>query len=129
MIVIDASVVAELLLQGAHASKVWAVLTGRRGVVAAPAILDLEVASVLRRKSFRDEITDVEASEALKFYQLMRIEKFTTSGVLDRVWALRSNFTPYDASYIALAELFGATLVTRDEALISTLHKARVELI
>jgi predicted nucleic acid-binding protein len=31
-----------------------------------------------------------------------------------RCWQLRDNFTAYDASYVALAEMLGATLVTTD---------------
>ena len=31
-----------------------------------------------------------------------------------RVWELRSNLTTYDASYVALAERLGCTLVTLD---------------
>ncbi|MGB3185202.1 MAG: type II toxin-antitoxin system VapC family toxin, partial [Ornithinimicrobium sp.] len=31
-----------------------------------------------------------------------------------RAWQLRHNLTTYDASYVALAELLGATLVTLD---------------
>ena len=31
------------------------------------------------------------------------------------MWELRDNLTPYDAAYVALAELTGATLVTGDE--------------
>jgi predicted nucleic acid-binding protein len=31
------------------------------------------------------------------------------------MWELRDNLTPYDAAYVALAELTGAILVTGDE--------------
>ena len=34
--------------------------------------------------------------------------------MLPRIWELRDNYTTYDASYIALAELFRAPLVTYD---------------
>ena len=34
-----------------------------------------------------------------------------------RVWELRSNLTPYDAAYVALAESLGCTLVTADARL------------
>jgi predicted nucleic acid-binding protein len=35
-------------------------------------------------------------------------------GLVTRCWELRDNFTAYDAIYIALAEMLGATLVTTD---------------
>jgi predicted nucleic acid-binding protein len=35
------------------------------------------------------------------------------------MWELRGNLTPYDAAYVALAELTGAILVTGDERITS----------
>jgi len=37
--------------------------------------------------------------------------------LVTRCWELRDNFTAYDASYIAVAEMLGATLVTTDTRL------------
>ena len=37
--------------------------------------------------------------------------------VLGSIWSLRANLTAYDAAYVALAEAFGATLLTRDARL------------
>jgi predicted nucleic acid-binding protein len=37
--------------------------------------------------------------------------------LLDRMWQLRSNVTPYDAAYIALAERLGGPLITCDAKL------------
>ena len=46
------------------------------------------------------------------------------------IWRLRDNLTPYDASYIALAEALGATLVTTDARMARAPgHTARVELL
>ena len=39
---------------------------------------------------------------------------------MDRSLQLRHSATPYDASYIALAEALGARLVTDDARLVST---------
>ena len=50
-------------------------------------------------------------------------------GVLDRVLSLRHNFSAYDASYVALAELLDAEIVTADAPLaqaIRTHSKLRV---
>lgn len=33
------------------------------------------------------------------------------------MWALRSNFTAYDAAYVALAEALGAAVLTLDDTL------------
>ena len=45
------------------------------------------------------------------------IELFPFAPFADRVWALRSNLTSYDAWYVALAEAFGCPLVTLDQKL------------
>jgi predicted nucleic acid-binding protein len=37
--------------------------------------------------------------------------------LLPRAWGLRDNLTPYDAVYVALAEVLEATLVTTDARL------------
>ncbi len=37
--------------------------------------------------------------------------------LLRRAWELRDNLTTYDAAYVALAEVLGATLLTTDSTL------------
>jgi predicted nucleic acid-binding protein len=37
--------------------------------------------------------------------------------LLDRVWHLRENLSAYDATYVALAETLGCSLVTADARL------------
>ena len=43
-------------------------------------------------------------------------------GLLDRVLSLRHNFSAYDASYVALAELLDAEMVTGDAPLAQTIR-------
>ena len=38
-------------------------------------------------------------------------------GLLGRIWELRGNVSAYDATYVAVAEALGATLVTADARL------------
>ena len=60
----------------------------------------------------------------------MAITRYPHDFLLPRVWALRRNVTAYDTAYLALAEVLGATLVTRDTALASVRgHAARVEIV
>lgn len=49
----------------------------------------------------------------------LHIERVAHSTLLRRVWELRDNYTPYDACYIALAELFRAPLLTYDATMAS----------
>ncbi len=46
---------------------------------------------------------------------VLPVDRWHMSPLLPRMWELRENLTPYDAAYVALAELTGAVLVTGDE--------------
>ena len=45
------------------------------------------------------------------------IRRFSVRSLLGRCWELRHNVTPYDAAYVALAEVLGVTLLTADARL------------
>jgi predicted nucleic acid-binding protein len=45
------------------------------------------------------------------------IERFVHEPLLDRVWSWRDDLSAYDATYVAMAELFDATLWTADRRL------------
>ena len=46
---------------------------------------------------------------------VLPVERWPLSPLLPRMWELRDNLTPYEAAYVALAELTAAVLVTGDE--------------
>lgn len=73
-------------------------------------MLDLEVMNVLRRHRLADE----RADEAIRHYRDFRIRRYPHHWFLPRIWALRFNFTAYDAMYVVLAEALDATLITTD---------------
>lgn len=87
--------------------------------LAAPHLADLEVASVLRRSVLAGTIPLKRARQALQDLQDLALERVAHTTLLPRVWELRDNFTAYDACYIALAELFGAPLLTFDAKMAS----------
>lgn len=87
--------------------------------LAAPHLADLEVASVLRRSVLAGTISLQRARQALQDLQDLALERVAHTTLLPRVWELRDNFTAYDACYIALAELFGAPLLTFDAKMAS----------
>lgn len=130
MIVVDASVVLELLLQTARAERVAArVLRGDESLHA-PHLLDVEVAQVLRRYARAGELNDGRAAEALSDLAGLRIERYPHEHLLPRVWELRHNLTAYDAAYVALAEALDAPLLTRDERMAAAPgHRATIELV
>lgn len=117
MIVVDASAVLELLLRGPRADDVGRLVLSRGETLAAPHLLDLEVAQVLRRVASRGLLAAPRASQAFDDLGAMPISRYDHLPLLPRVWALRQSLTAYDAAYLALAEAIGAPLVTCDAAL------------
>lgn len=129
MIVVDASAMLELLLRTQVAAAVENRLRGAASLHA-PHLLDLEVAQVLRRHERTGELTESRGREALEDFSAFRIARYPHKVFLSRVWSLRQNATAYDACYLALAEMLGAPLITRDRRLAAVPgHHARVELL
>lgn len=85
--------------------------------VASPALIDLEFTSVLRGLVTKQSINVRQAERALAEFMQAPIQRYAHLALLDRIWRLRANLTAYDASYIALAELLGADLLTIDRRL------------
>ena len=111
-VVPDASVVVAALtdtgLAGARAEPVLL-----EGQLAAPHLLPVEVASVLRRGSLGGVLPPDRV--ALAHAELLRLptEPFPYLPLADRAWQLRQTVTTYDAWYVALAESL-ADLATLD---------------
>ncbi|MFN9772631.1 MAG: type II toxin-antitoxin system VapC family toxin [Burkholderiales bacterium] len=117
MKVVDASAVLELLLRGPRARDVDRLLLGQGEPLAAPHLVDLEVAQVLRRIASRGLLSEARAAEAFDDLAALPITRYDHLPLLPRIWALRGNLTAYDAAYLALAESLDAPLVTCDAAL------------
>ena len=127
MIVLDASVVVELLTNGSLADSLRRDLAGRDDSFIAPHLLDVEVASALRKMAAAQRIDSHRSEQMLTGLCELPAERYEHAPLLTRIWELRHNFTAYDASYIALAEMTGSVLYTSDEKL-SKGHRARVML-
>ena len=128
MIVVDASVILELLLRTPAADALEARLFDAGETLHAPHLLDVEVAQTLRRYAARGEISGHRGRVALGLLIGFPITRYPHEPLLARMWALRANVTAYDAAYVALAEALGATLVTRDERLATTAGvRAKIE--
>lgn len=130
MIVLDASAAVEILLQTPAGAAWSARLLAPEISLHAPHLLDVEVAQVLRRFVRRGEMTSSRAREALADLVDLPLARYPHDLLLPRAWELRENLTAYDAVYVALAELLGATLLTCDARLSNApRHKARVEVL
>ena len=80
----------------------------------------MEVVSSLRKQVAVRELDPGRAETALCDFADLRLALTPHRPLLARCWELRHNLTPYDAAYIALAELRELTLVTADRRLAST---------
>jgi predicted nucleic acid-binding protein len=128
VIVLDASAALDLLLERGDRGEWVARRVAREGVVAAPHLLDLEVASAVRRRERSGEIGAARGRAALEDLAVMPLRRYPATALLGRVWQLRGTLTAYDAAYVALAEALGAPLVTMDERLgRSGGHRATIE--
>ena len=111
--VLDASVaVAALTEPGTGAA---GLLSDTNAVFQAPSIFDVEVISALRGLVRGGTYNRAAADELIADLMILPVERWHTSSLLPRIWELRENLTPYDAAYVALAEVTGAILVTGDE--------------
>lgn len=126
MIVADASIFVEALLtKGELASTARAHLDSAD--VHAPHLVDLEVASALRRLAVQGIVSPDRARGALRQLSRALIYRHSHAPFLDRIWELRSSIGAYDAAYVALAERAETKLVTLDRRLAAA-HGPRCEI-
>jgi predicted nucleic acid-binding protein len=128
VIVLDASIVVELLTNGSLAESIRSQLSTTSEPLLVPHLLDKEVASALRTLAAARRIDSRTMEEILDALATLPAERFPHMPLLGRIWELRFNFTAYDAAYIALAEVTGSVLHTCD-AKLSKGHRAPVVLI
>ncbi len=116
MIVVDASVVVTALLVGSEEGDA-AREALRSDAAHAPHLLDVEVTSAVRRWVLASRLTVEEARSSIRDLGDLAITRHGHEPVLDRVLELRDAVSAYDGTYLALAELLGATMVTGDRRL------------
>lgn len=112
MIVLDASAALPALLGTGPARSALA-----SEQVHAPHLIDAEVASALRRLVSGGRIGPEAGWRALSTWQHLGTIRYPLVGLLERVWDLRNTLSPYDASYVALAEALECPLMTGDRRL------------
>lgn len=87
----------------------------------------LEIVSALRRRWAAGELGDARAQEALDDLAATPIPRHRAARFAQRAWELRHTHTPYDAAYVALAELLRVPLLTTDARLArSRGHRAEI---
>ena len=126
MIVVDASAIVDALAPRAPDP----VLSERVRAASlhAPYLIDIEVTNALRRLVARHLLSADRAADARDDFAALKVTRYPHVPLLDRVWELRDRLTPYDAAYVALAELIGVPLVTCDTRLARARgHAAEIE--
>ncbi len=115
-VVCDASAVVSTLLDAGPDGR-WSAGALVGSDLAAPHLLGFEVANIIRRHDAAGLITTDQAAQAHVDLLDLGVEYWPYELVAHRAWELRTNLTTYDASYVALAELLGAPLVTLDRGI------------
>ncbi len=128
MIVVDASAILEILLRTPAAPAVEARIFRPGESLHAPHLLDVEAAQVIRRYVARGQIPETRGAQAIEDLAEFPFARYPHVDLLPRIWSLRANLTAYDATYVSLAEVLNATLVTRDQRLAAAPgHRIRIE--
>ena len=113
MIVLDSSAVVEWLLGLPRADAVGARILAADSLHA-PALMDIEVAQVMRRYTADGEIGADTGERALNVLRDLDVNRYTHESLLTIIWKLRHNLTAYDAAFVALAGVLDAPLITLD---------------
>lgn len=114
-VVVDASVLIDALLPGPRQQPALSALEGAE-VLAGPQHLPIEVLSVLRKISLREDSPALLT--ARRTLVELELDLVPLSEIGDRVWELRHALSAYDAAYLAAAEHLGGTLLSADTALL-----------
>lgn len=112
--VADASAVIEALLNPTAAG---ADLLLKQDELHAPDLLGVEVLQTLRGLLRGGKLTSGRAEQAVDDFGAMPLFRHPLAAHEERVWTLRDVASAYDASYVALAEALGFSLLSADRRL------------
>jgi predicted nucleic acid-binding protein len=113
--VVDASALAAVVFAEPEAEAIAERLTGVR--LAAPSLLDYELANVCLSKIRRQPSQREALREAFRLAQRLKVETVAVDHTAMLDLAEATGLTAYDASYLWLARSLGAELVTLDRKL------------
>lgn len=127
MLIVDASCLYEVVADAEAAEAVRGHLAMDQDQ-AAPHLIDAEVLSVVRRHHLQGRLDPTAAQQAIDDLRDWPGERIGHRPLLARAWELRDRVRPWDGLYVALAEAFGATLLTLDRRL-AHVHGLRCPLV
>ena len=120
MIVVDASVVTNALIDPGSAGAIARSVLRTENHIAAPDLVDVETVSALRGLWLAGRATDRLFRTAIGDLIVLPIVRHPARRFLARSYELRANVTAYDALYVGLAEALDCVLVTGDVRLAAT---------
>ncbi len=112
----------EYLLRTEHSEWIGAAIGNANHDLHVPALCDVEVAAALRRAILLGALDEPRAEEAVEDYLDLPITRHGHQSLVVRMLELRNNFSAYDATYVALAELLGGDILTGDGPLASSVR-------
>jgi predicted nucleic acid-binding protein len=113
-VVPDASALIDFVLRTERFETVEGTIVAGDADLHVPELCDLEALAFLRRSMLVGALSDARAEEALEDYTGLPLTRHGHETFLGRIFELRSNFSPYDAVYVALAERLTAPILTTD---------------
>lgn len=118
MIVVDPSLMVDALTDDGPVGEAAQAELAEDTRWAAPEHLQVEVTSAVRGRWLAGKITASRADGAVRTLGRLTISVARWDEIADRVWELRHEVTPYDAAYLATAEMRDCPLVTSDGKLL-----------
>jgi predicted nucleic acid-binding protein len=124
-LVVDASVLVTALADDGDDGDLVRARLRQADQLHVPELTDLEVLSVLRRHHLAGRLDRRRAELAVADLATLPLARTGHVDLIERIWQLRDALTPYDAAYVALAELVDCPLVTADGKLARGAEHAR----
>jgi predicted nucleic acid-binding protein len=113
MQVIDGCALVALLADSGPAGS-WVAACVAGAALAAPHLATFEAANIFRRQVLSGLLDETQAALAHQDLRALAVQLWPYAPLSARAWELRHNLTVYDASYVALAEMLGTSLITLD---------------
>jgi predicted nucleic acid-binding protein len=114
VIVVDASALADALVDDGPVGAAARAVLAADPHWAAPGHLLVEVVSVIRGRTLGAKLGIVRGQEAVDALADLVIDHVEVAPLVERMWQLRGNLSAYDAAYVAAAEQLDCPLVTGD---------------
>jgi predicted nucleic acid-binding protein len=117
VIVVDTSVLIAGLVDVGAVGQAARARLAKEQTLLAPELLYLEVLSVLRGLVRGRKLSTARAADAVTDLVDLPLRATPHRELAGRCWELRDALSPYDAAFVATAELFAVPLVTSDARL------------